>query len=133
VTRLLTQITGLDEVRCGQIAHDTSGAALFVVLRAFGSDVHEGLKVLIHATAHDGDRSQFLPVYSKLFETVSTDAMAYLMSAWRGEVNLLELNRPEYRPFAAGSVRTPTVQPGISPVVEQAIEALARIGSRPAG
>ena len=36
VTRLLHQITGLDEVRCGQIAHDTSGAALFVVLRAFG-------------------------------------------------------------------------------------------------
>jgi hypothetical protein len=37
VTRLLHQITGLDEVRCGQIAHDSSGAALFVVLRAFGS------------------------------------------------------------------------------------------------
>ncbi|MBI4047111.1 MAG: DUF2336 domain-containing protein, partial [Devosia nanyangense] len=37
VTRLLHQITGLDEVRCGQIAHDVSGAALFVILRAFGA------------------------------------------------------------------------------------------------
>ncbi len=60
VTRLLHQITGLDEVRCGQIAHDTSGAALFVVLRAFGCDAHEGLKVLIHATSHDEDRSKAL-------------------------------------------------------------------------
>src|SRR3569623_1298941 len=57
VTRLLHQITGLDEVRCGQIAHDTSGAALFVVLRAFGCSAYDGLKVLIHATSHDGDRS----------------------------------------------------------------------------
>src|SRR5690606_249088 len=33
VTRLLAQITGLDEVRCGQIAHDVTGASLFVILR----------------------------------------------------------------------------------------------------
>ena len=60
VTRLLHQITGLDEVRCGQIAHDNSGAALFVVLRAFGCNVQDGLKVLIHATSHDEDRSKAL-------------------------------------------------------------------------
>ncbi len=132
VTRLLSQITGLDEVRCGQIAHDISGASLFVVLRAFGCDVHEGLKVLIHATAHDGDRSDTLPLFSKLFEMVSSDSAAYLMSGWRGEVNLLDLNRPEYKPFSADSRRTPTINPGVSPVVEQAIEALARIGARAA-
>jgi hypothetical protein len=34
-----------------------------------------------------------------MFETVSVDATAYLMSAWRGEVNLLELAKPEYMPF----------------------------------
>src|SRR5690606_32304821 len=60
VTRLLSQVTGLDEVRCGEIAHDTSGAALFVVLRAFGCTAQEGLRVLIHATSHDEDRSPIL-------------------------------------------------------------------------
>ena len=34
-----------------------------------------------------------------MFEAVSVDATAYLMSAWRGEVNLLDLGKPEYRPF----------------------------------
>lgn len=131
VTKLLHQITGLDEVRCGQIAHDTSGAALFVVLRAFGCEAHEGLKVLIHATSHDEDRSKALAQFSKLFETVSVDATAFLMSAWRGEVNLLDLTKPEYRPFDAERRRVPPPQTRQrNPVVDQAIEALARIGAR---
>lgn len=131
VTRLLHQITGLDEVRCGQIAHDTSGAALFVVLRAFGCDAHEGLKVLIHATSHDEDRSKALAQFSRMFETVSVDATAFLMSAWRGEVNLLDMTRPEYRPFEPERRRIPIPQVRErNPVVDQAIEALARIGAR---
>ncbi len=97
VTRLLGQITGLDEVRCGQIAHDTSGAALFVVLRAFSCTAYDGLKVLIHATSHDRDRSQALSEFAKLFQDISPESMAYLLSAWRGEVNLLDLDKPEYR------------------------------------
>ncbi|MBK8085941.1 MAG: DUF2336 domain-containing protein [Devosia sp.] len=131
VTRLLHQITGLDEVRCGQIAHDTSGAALFVVLRAFGCSAHDGLKVLIHATSHDEDRSKALAQFSTLFETVSVDATAFLMSAWRGEVNLLDMTKPEYRPFEGGRLRPPPPQTRErNPIVEQAIEALARIGTR---
>ena len=97
VTRLLGQITGLDEIRCGQIAHDTSGAALFVVLRAFSCTAYDGLKVLIHATSHDKDRSQALSEFAKLFQDISPDSMAYLLSAWRGEVNLLDLSKPEYK------------------------------------
>jgi hypothetical protein len=134
VTGLLHQITGLDEVRCGQIAHDSSGAALFVVLRAFGCSAYDGLKVLIHATSHDGDRSAALSTFSKMFESVSVDATAYLMSAWRGEVNLLDLGKPEYRPFtetrrsaAAAAAQSPSED------VDKAIEALARIGTRRAG
>ncbi len=131
VTRLLHQITGLDEVRCGQIAHDTSGAALFVVLRAFGCSAHEGLKVLIHATSHDEDRSRALAQFSTLFDTVSVDATAFLMSAWRGEVNLLDLTRPEYKPVDPDRRRVPPPQTRErDPVVDQAIEALARIGAR---
>jgi hypothetical protein len=133
VTRLLHQITALDEVRCGQIAHDTSGAALFVVLRAFGCNAYEGLKVLIHATSHDEDKSKALSTFSRMFETVSVDATAYLMSAWRGEVNLLELSKPEYLPFKAEPARAPRVVANErNPVVDQAIEALARIGARKA-
>ncbi|WP_055048335.1 DUF2336 domain-containing protein [Devosia sp. A16] len=131
VTKLLHQITGLDEVRCGQIAHDTSGAALFVVLRAFGCNATDGLKVLIHATSHDEDRSKALAQFSKLFETVSVDATAFLMSAWRGEVNLLDLTKPEYKPFEVERRRIPAPQTRErNPVVDQAIEALARIGAR---
>jgi len=133
VTRLLHQITGLDEVRCGQIAHDTSGAALFVVLRAFGCSAYDGLKVLIHATSHDADRSAALSTFSKMFEAVSVDATAYLMSAWRGEVNLLDLGKPEYRPFtetrrsaAAAAAQNPSEQ------LNKTIEALARLGVRQA-
>jgi len=131
VTRLLHQITGLDEVRCGQIAHDTSGAALFVVLRAFGCNAQDGLKVLIHATSHDQDRSKALADFSILFETVSVDATAFLMSAWRGEVNLLDMTKPEYKPFDPDRRRIPPPQTrDRDPVVDQAIEALARIGAR---
>jgi hypothetical protein len=133
VTKLLHQITGLDEVRCGQISHDTSGAALFVVLRAFGCSAYDGLKVLIHATSQDGERSGSLATFSKMFEAVSVDATAYLMSAWRGEVNLLDLGKPEYRPFtetrrsaAAAAAQAPSEQ------VDKTIAALARIGIRQA-
>lgn len=133
VTRLLSQITGLDEVRCGQIAHDTSGAALFVVLRAFGCSAYDGLKVLIHATSLEEGHGSAMGVFSKMFEAVSVDAMAYLMSAWRGEVNLLDLGRPEYRPFAetrrsaaAAAAQQPSEQ------VERTIAALARLGLRQA-
>lgn len=131
VTRLLHQITGLDEVRCGQIAHDTSGAALFVILRGFGCDGHEGLKVLIHATSHDEDRSRALADFARMFQSVSVDACAFLMSAWRGEVNLLDLTKAEYRPVEKERRRIPPPQTRErNPVVDQAIEALARIGAR---
>lgn len=130
VTRLLHQITGLDEVRCGQIAHDISGAALFVVLRSFGCTAYDGLKVLIHATSHDDDRSKALSEFARMFDTISTDAMAFLMSAWRGDVNLLDLAKPEYKPFSAESRRTPQVATVGNPAIDKAIEALARIGVR---
>lgn len=133
VTRLLSQITGLDEVRCGQIAHDVTGASLFVILRAFGCSAYDGLKVLIHATSHDSERSRALADFATLFGNVTPESMAYLMSAWRGEVNLLELAKPEYKPFTETSRRTPVLAPAHNPVVEQAIEALARIGIKRAG
>ncbi|KKC39827.1 hypothetical protein WH87_06835 [Devosia epidermidihirudinis] len=128
VTRLLSQITGLDEVRCGQIAHDVTGASLFVILRAFGSTAYDGLKVLIHATSHDTERSRALADYATLFGNVTPESMAYLMSAWRGEVNLLELAKPEYRPFIERRRQQNSVSATNNPVVDQAIEALARIG-----
>ncbi|WP_449396524.1 DUF2336 domain-containing protein [Devosia riboflavina] len=134
ITKLLAQITGLDEVRCGQIAHDVTGASTFVVLRGFGVSAYDGLKVLIHATSHDSERSRALADFASLFATVSADAMAYLMSAWRGEVNLLDLSKPQYRPVNMPSRRTP--QPASSSgnaVVEQAMVALSRIGARRAG
>ncbi|UYN99679.1 MAG: DUF2336 domain-containing protein [Devosia sp.] len=131
VTKLLSQITGLDEVRCGQIAHDVTGASLFVILRAFGTTAYDGLKVLIHATSHDTDRSRALADYASLFGGVTADSMAYLMSAWRGEVNLLELTGTQYQPFAQRSRRTPEASKATgNPVVDQAIEALSRIGAR---
>ena len=132
VTKLLTQITGLDEIRCGQIAHDMTGASLFVVLRAFGATAYDGLKVLIHATAQDAERSKALADFATLFGNVSPDSMAYLMSAWRGEVNLLELNKPEFQRFADRNPRRAASAPSRSAVVDQAIEALNRIGARKA-
>jgi len=131
VTRLLHQITGLDEVRCGQIAHDVSGAALFVILRAFGATAYEGLKVLIHATSHDDDKSPVLTEFARMFDTVTPDSMAFLMSSWRGDVNLLELTKPEYKPFADG--RRPAERTERNPVLNEALAALSRIGTRRAG
>ncbi len=135
ITRLLTQITGLDEVRCGQIAHDVSGAALFVVLRAFGLTSQDGLKVLIHATAHEEeDRSETLGVFARMFQNVTSDAMAFLLSAWRGEVNLLDLAKPEYRPFVQENRRAARAQKtSRDPVIAQAVSALERISARRAG
>ena len=132
VTRLLIQITGLDEVRCGQIAHDVSGAALFVVLKAFGLTSQDGLKVLIHATAHeDQDRSGTLSIFARMFQDVSSDAMAFLLSAWRGEVNLLDLAKPQYRPFVQESKRTSVAaKTSRDPVIAQAVSALERISAR---
>ncbi|MDR3475214.1 MAG: DUF2336 domain-containing protein [Devosia sp.] len=132
VTKLLSQITGLDEVRCGQIAHDVSGAALFVVLRAFGCTSYDGLKVLIHATSYDADRSPALAQFARMFESVSSDAMAYLMSSWRGDVNLLDLNKPAYAPAAIEVRRTSPLTQSRNPSIDQAIEALERIGNRKA-
>ncbi|MEO6394797.1 MAG: DUF2336 domain-containing protein [Devosia sp.] len=131
VTALLHQITALDEVRCGQISHDTSGAALFVVLRAFGCNAYDGLKVLIHATSHDADRSKALSTFSSMFESVSVDATAYLMSAWRGEVNLLDLSKPEYRPFTE-TRRAAAAAVSHAPAIDRVIDALARSGIRKA-
>ena len=133
ITNLLHQITGLDEVRCGQIAHDVSGAALFVVLRAFGCTSYDGLKVLIHATSHDADRSPALSQFARLFESVSTDAMAYLMSSWRGDVNLLDLNKPSYAPASLEVRRTSPLTQSHNPAIDQAIQALERLGTRKAG
>lgn len=130
VTRLLSQITGLDEVRCGQIAHDISGASLFVILRGFGCTAYDGLKVLIHATSHDGEQSRALADFAGLFGSVSPDAMAYLMSAWRGEVNLLDLNKPQYLPFTEERRPAPVSD---NAIINQAIDALARIGIKKAG
>ena len=56
--------------------------------------------------------------------------MAYLMSAWRGEVNLLDLGKPQYQPFSPESRRTPASD---NAVINQAIDALARIGIKKAG
>lgn len=136
VTNLLNQVTGLDEVRCGQISHDISGAALFVILRAFGCTAYDGLKVLIHATSHDEDRSKTLSDFAKLFQEVSVDSMTFLMSSWRGDVNLLDLTKPEYRP---ASTRRPS---NLTPAVAargkaaagsgQAIDALERMSTRKA-
>ncbi|GHA29463.1 hypothetical protein GCM10007989_26320 [Devosia pacifica] len=129
VTRLLHQITGLDEVRCGQIAHDVTGAGLFVILRAFGCSAHDGLKVLIHATSHDDERSRALTDFATMFAEVSPDSMAYLMSAWRGEVNLLELSKPEYKPFAQPRRAAASGQSGN---IERAVGALSRLSVRQA-
>src|SRR5690606_13253668 len=134
-TRLLNQITGLDEVRCGQISHDTSGAALFDVLRAPGCSSQDGLKVLIHATSHDKARSEALGTFARLPRTASADAMAYLMSSCRGEMKLLDLGMPEYRAIAQGCRRT--ARPAEGDVryseIERSIEALGRTMVRRGG
>jgi len=136
ITRLLAQVTGLDEVRCGEIAHDASGAALFVVLRAFGCTAQDGLRVLIHATSHDEDRSPALATFSTLFETVPVSAMVYLLSVWRGDVAIFDLMRPEYAPLRPESRRTPDAREAArlgSDASRQALEALDLLKNRRAG
>lgn len=130
VTRLLSQITRLDDVRCGEISHDTSGAALFVVLRAFGCSSYEGLKVLIHATSHDAERSEALSEYASLFQTVSADSMAFLLSAWRGDVDLLDLSKPEFRRVGTERMRDarPANEERVRPSREAARAAMQALG-----
>ncbi len=128
ITRLFGQITGLDEVRCGEIAHDTGGAALFVVLRAFGCEAADGLRVLVHATGHQPGDSRRLADYARLFETLSVDSMVFVMGVWRGEADLLSMARPEYRPVSAPSTRTPQAGEGHSDV-DRAMAAMQRIVS----
>lgn len=140
VTRLLQQVTGLDEVRCGQIAHDGSGAALFVVLRSFGCTAYDGLKVLIHATGRDEDRSRSLSEFARLFQDVQPDAMIFLMSVWRGDVNLLDMAKPEYgrgsgRRTAAQAATSGAVGNGLGQaesIVGEAVKTLQRLSSRQA-
>ena len=135
VTRLLGQITGLDEVRCGQIAHDTSGAALFVVLRAFSCTAYDGLKVLIHATSHDRDRSQALSEFAKLFQDITPDSMAYLLSAWRGEVDLMDLNKPDFRRSTTPRQRVADARRATTisdPAIARAVAAIKQNGMRQA-
>ena len=105
-----------------------------MVLRAFGCTAYDGLKVLIHATSHDGENSRALSEFARLFESVSVDATAFLMSAWRGDVNLLELNKPEYRRCTEdGRRHSAASATSVHPAIERTIEALARIGTRQAG
>ncbi|HWJ87652.1 MAG TPA: DUF2336 domain-containing protein [Pelagibacterium sp.] len=136
ITRLLTQITGLDEFRCAEIAHDTNGAALFVVLRAFGCTSKEGLKVLIHATSHDSDRSGQLAGFARMFEEISVSAMVYVMSAWRGDVKPAELARPEYAGVPASRQRAGETRPAqrSRSAGDEALKALDQLStSRQAG
>ncbi|MEX0861027.1 MAG: DUF2336 domain-containing protein [Cucumibacter sp.] len=126
ITRLFTQITGLDEVRCGEIVHDRGGAALFVVLRAFGCNAGDGLKVLVHSTAHEPRPSRTLADYARLFEQLSVDSMIFMMSIWRGDADLLTLTRPEYQPVGAASARTPAAA-GERSAADRAIEIVQRI------
>lgn len=126
ITRLFSQITGLDEILCGEIAHDRGGSALFVVLRAFGCTSTEGLAVLVHSTAHEAHQARNLGDYAKLFDQLSSDAMVFLMSIWRGEADLLMLSRPEYQPVTAPSNRIPPPAAQRS-AVDRAIEVVQRI------
>ena len=138
VTRLLTQVTGLDEMRCGEIAHDVSGAALFVVLRAFGCNEYDGLKVLIHATAHDRNSSSALAQYTRMFKQISPEAMVFAMSVWRGDVEITSLVREansapiSHKPVAPYSRRTPDLDKAAdqaSDAVERAMEAVQNLRS----
>lgn len=107
VTRLLTQVTGLDELKCGEIAHDVSGAALFVVLRAFGCSAQDGLKVLIHASSRDRDNSKDLKQYAHLFQHLKPEAMVFILSLWRGDVEINALDKKaEHIPAGRQSIRT---------------------------
>ncbi len=132
---LIMQITGIDETKCAQIAHDESAAALFIILRSFGASAYDGLKVIIHATNFEEDRANMLAEFAKLFQSVSPDAMAFILSVWRNEVDLLELAKPQYVKSATdrsdgGSRAKTTEHKG---AVQKTINALERIGARHAG
>ncbi|MFT6658690.1 DUF2336 domain-containing protein [Maritalea sp.] len=136
VTRLLTQITGLDEVRCGDIAHDVSGAALFVVLRAFGCNEYDGLKVLIHATAHDRNSSGALAQYTRLFKLIEPEAMVFAMSVWRGDAEITALAKEassepiSHQTVAPYSRRTPELEKAAdsaTDAVERAMRAVQNL------
>ena len=129
IANLLNQITGLDEVRCGQIAHDTKGAALFVVLSAFGTRPAEGLRVIVRASAEEDNSAGHLGEFARLFETVTPNAAAFMLSAWRGEVDLIEMTRPEFRASDRRRAPTPLARER-SPIVDAAIEQLAQLGAR---
>lgn len=96
ITQLLHQITGINAQYCAEIAHDTTGAALFVVLRAFGCSSYDGLKVLIHACTHETDRSRLLGHYARLFSEVDPQSMSFILSVWRGETDVLQLLEPQF-------------------------------------
>ncbi len=53
------------------------------------------------------------------------------MSAWRGEVNLLDLGKPEYKPFTE-TRRAAAASVSHASDLDHAIDALARIGIRKA-
>lgn len=108
VTKLFSQITGLDEIRCGEIAHDVSGEALFVVLRAFGCRSYDGLRVLIHAMSVQEFDNRRLPAFATLFDSVPQAAAVHILSVWRGETDPTSLEAPTYRPLTQDSNRTPT-------------------------
>jgi hypothetical protein len=131
VTRLFTQITGLDEVRCGEIAHDTSGAALFVILRAFGCDAQDGMKVLLHATSHEVNRSRIINEYARLFSSLSVRSMVFMLSVWRGDVDLNELSKPEFQPVTQTTSRTVAAQAenNRESAVSRAVAAVRRLAS----
>ncbi|WP_029042661.1 DUF2336 domain-containing protein [Cucumibacter marinus] len=131
VTRLFTQITGLDEVRCGEIAHDTTGAALFVILRAFGCDAQDGMKVLLHATSHEVNRSRIINEYARLFSSLSVRSMVFMLSVWRGDVDLNELSKPEFQPVTQTTSRTVAAQAenNRESAVSRAVAAVRRLAS----
>jgi hypothetical protein len=53
------------------------------------------------------------------------------MSAWRGEVNLLDLGKPEYRPFTeTRRSAAAAVAQTANPALERTIDALAQLGVR---
>jgi hypothetical protein len=59
--------------------------------------------------------------------------MGYLISAWRGQVNLLELAKPEYQPFTQASRRTPQASATHTPALDQVRDALGWMDIQRAG
>ena len=71
----------------------------------------------------------------KLFQDISPDSMAYLLSAWRGEVDLLDLGKPEYRRaeiaprHRSDAVRQTTLT---DPAIARAVATIKQTGIRKA-